>query len=50
MMLESVRKFGLKYCDVETMLWNVSLLLRPLLLNVDSRNKKRKYQSLLCLY
>nr|XP_049704537.1 uncharacterized protein LOC110379873 [Helicoverpa armigera] len=38
--METIRKFGLQYCDVETMLWNVSVLSRALLLNIDERNKK----------
>ncbi|KAJ8712064.1 hypothetical protein PYW07_004906 [Mythimna separata] len=39
-MMETIRKFGLGYCDVKTMLWNVSVMLRVLILNIDGRNKK----------
>nr|BAR43458.1 putative olfactory receptor 16 [Ostrinia furnacalis] len=37
----TIRKFGLGYCDLPTMLWNVSFMLRALTLNIDSRYKKR---------
>ncbi|CAH2043156.1 unnamed protein product, partial [Iphiclides podalirius] len=40
-MWNKVQKFGLGYCDLPTMLWNVSVLLRVLTLNIDKRNKKR---------
>ncbi|XP_050549649.1 uncharacterized protein LOC118272121 [Spodoptera frugiperda] len=39
-MMETLRRFGPQYCDVETMLWNVSVMLRGLTLNIDRRNKK----------
>ncbi|KAJ8714837.1 hypothetical protein PYW08_004818 [Mythimna loreyi] len=39
-MMETIRKFGLAYCDVKTMLWNVTVMLRVLILNIDERNKK----------
>nr|ARO76460.1 odorant receptor 55 [Conogethes punctiferalis] len=39
--MENLRKFGLNYCDLPTMLWNVTCLLRVLTLNIDSRYKKR---------
>ncbi|KOB74670.1 Odorant receptor 50 [Operophtera brumata] len=40
-MLETVRKFGLGHCDLPTMLWNVSFMLRALTLHIDTRNNKR---------
>ncbi|RVE47146.1 hypothetical protein evm_008223 [Chilo suppressalis] len=39
-MWESLRKFGLEYCDLPTITWNVSIMLRVLTLNIDPRNKK----------
>ncbi|CAH0720540.1 unnamed protein product, partial [Brenthis ino] len=39
--MEQIRKFGLGYCDLPTMLWNVSVMLRVLTLNIDKRNTKR---------
>nr|AOG12960.1 odorant receptor [Eogystia hippophaecolus] len=45
--LNMIRKFGLEHCDLPTMLWNVSFLLRALTLNIDSRYKKRKHYHLL---
>nr|QLI62061.1 odorant receptor 18 [Streltzoviella insularis] len=42
-----IHKFGLEHCDLPTMLWNVSFLLRALTLNIDGRYKKRKHYHLL---
>ncbi|CAH0720541.1 unnamed protein product, partial [Brenthis ino] len=39
--MEQMRKFGLGYCDLPTMLWNVSVMLRVLTLNIDKRNTNR---------
>nr|AQQ73512.1 olfactory receptor 33 [Heliconius melpomene rosina] len=39
--MDQIRKFGLEYCDLPTMLWNVSIMLRILTLNIDKRNTKR---------
>nr|AII01106.1 odorant receptor [Dendrolimus kikuchii] len=39
-MWETLRKFGLEYCDLPTMIWNVSVMLRVVTLNIDQRNKK----------
>lgn len=41
-MWDTVRKFGLEYCDLPTMIWNVAVMLRVMTLNIDSRYKKRK--------
>nr|ALM26228.1 odorant receptor 38 [Athetis dissimilis] len=35
-----IRKFGLEYCDLPTMLENVSILLRVLTVNIDSKYHK----------
>nr|AXF48784.1 odorant receptors OR38.1 [Lobesia botrana] len=40
-MLATLRKFGLRHHDLPTMLWNATVLLRALALDVDSRNTKR---------
>ncbi|KAL4703671.1 hypothetical protein ACJJTC_016215 [Scirpophaga incertulas] len=40
-MWSTIKKFGLGYCDLSTMLWNVSFMLRALTLNIDSRYTKR---------
>ncbi|XP_073961312.1 uncharacterized protein isoform X1 [Choristoneura fumiferana] len=37
-MMETLQKFGLKHHDLPTMLWNVTVLLRILALDVDGRN------------
>ena len=37
-----IRKFGLEYCDLPTMLENVSILLRVLTVNIDSKYHKGK--------
>ncbi|KAJ8714841.1 hypothetical protein PYW08_004822 [Mythimna loreyi] len=34
-----IRKFGLEYCDLPTMLWNVSVFLKLLTLNIYGKNK-----------
>ncbi|CAG9788515.1 unnamed protein product [Diatraea saccharalis] len=39
-MWDCVRKFGLQFCDLSTMLANISPMLRVLTLNIDSRHKK----------
>ncbi|XP_026741903.1 uncharacterized protein LOC113503958 [Trichoplusia ni] len=39
-MWEKVRKFGLGYCDLPTMMWNVSVFLRLFTVNIDSKYKK----------
>ncbi|XP_059057822.1 uncharacterized protein LOC131851349 [Achroia grisella] len=39
--ITNIRKFGLEYCDLPTMVWNVGLMLRVVTLNVDPRHKKR---------
>ncbi|XP_072944817.1 uncharacterized protein [Epargyreus clarus] len=39
--METIRKFGLAYCDLPTMLWNVTVLLRVLILNIDKRYTKQ---------
>ncbi|XP_072944815.1 uncharacterized protein [Epargyreus clarus] len=39
--MNKLRKFGLKYCDLPTMLWNVAMLLRPMTLDIDKRYTKR---------
>ncbi|XP_035444067.1 uncharacterized protein LOC118271911 [Spodoptera frugiperda] len=38
--IHEIRKFGLEYCDLPTMLENVSILLRVLTVNIDSKYKK----------
>ncbi|CAK1586664.1 unnamed protein product [Parnassius mnemosyne] len=40
-MWKLAEKFGLKYSDLPTMLWNVSIFLRVLWVNIDKRDKKR---------
>ncbi|PZC74197.1 hypothetical protein B5X24_HaOG208187 [Helicoverpa armigera] len=35
-----IRKFGLEYCDLPTMLWNVSVLLKVLTVNIYGKNRK----------
>ncbi|XP_059057820.1 uncharacterized protein LOC131851348 [Achroia grisella] len=35
-----IRKFGLEYCDLPTMVWNVAVMLRATTLNVDPRHTK----------
>ncbi|XP_028173703.1 uncharacterized protein LOC114362469 [Ostrinia furnacalis] len=40
-MWDKLRKFGLQYCDLPTMLWNVCFMLRALTVSVDSRNPAR---------
>ncbi|XP_013189934.2 uncharacterized protein LOC106134416 [Amyelois transitella] len=37
---ETLRKFGLGHCDLPTFLWNVTVMLRLVVLDIDSRNKK----------
>ncbi|XP_026741902.1 uncharacterized protein LOC113503956 [Trichoplusia ni] len=39
-MWEELRKFGLEYCDLPTMIGNIGVLLRPLTVNIDSTYKK----------
>nr|ARO70508.1 Odorant Receptor 26-2 [Dendrolimus punctatus] len=39
-MWETLRKFGLEYCDLPTMIWNVSVMLRMVTFNIDKRNRK----------
>lgn len=39
---KKLRKFGLEYCDLPTMLLNVSILLRVLTVNIDNNYKKGK--------
>ncbi|RVE47145.1 hypothetical protein evm_008222 [Chilo suppressalis] len=39
-MWKTIRKFGLEYCDLPTMIWNVSSMLRVLNLNIDPGNTK----------
>ncbi|KAJ8712069.1 hypothetical protein PYW07_004911 [Mythimna separata] len=36
---QQIRKFGLEYCDLPTMLWNVSVFLKLLTLNIYGKNK-----------
>ncbi|XP_059057819.1 uncharacterized protein LOC131851347 [Achroia grisella] len=38
--IQSIRKFGLDYCDLPTMVWNIGVMLRLVTLNVDPRHKK----------
>nr|QEI46830.1 odorant receptor 14 [Galleria mellonella] len=38
--ITTIRKFGLEYCDLPTMIWNVAVMLRLAILNVDPRHKK----------
>nr|UVB79118.1 odorant receptor 21 [Heortia vitessoides] len=40
-MWEKIRKFGLGYCDLPTMMWNVSTLLRVITINIDSRQERK---------
>ncbi|CAF4928371.1 unnamed protein product [Pieris macdunnoughi] len=40
-MFKKLRKFGLGHCDFQSMISNVSILLRLLLINIDKRNTKR---------
>ncbi|XP_060804941.1 uncharacterized protein LOC106134405 [Amyelois transitella] len=38
--LETLSRFGPKYCDLPDFLWNMTVLLRLFILDIDSRNKK----------
>lgn len=40
--LNVIRKFGLGYTDLPTLIWNVSVFLRVVTLNIDGRNKTRE--------
>ncbi|CAG4988372.1 unnamed protein product [Colias eurytheme] len=40
-MLERLKKFGLNHCDLQTMIANVSVLLRLLVINIDKRDKNK---------
>ncbi|CAG4944458.1 unnamed protein product [Parnassius apollo] len=40
-MWKLAEKFGLKYSDLPTMLWNISFFLRVLSVNIDKREKNR---------
>lgn len=40
--LKKLRKFGLDYCDLPTMLSNVAILLRVLTVNIEDNYKKGK--------
>ncbi|XP_052751061.1 uncharacterized protein LOC113513506 [Galleria mellonella] len=39
--IKKIRMFGLEYCDLPTMVWNVGVMLRVFTLNVDPRHTKR---------
>ncbi|XP_022125405.2 odorant receptor 30a-like [Pieris rapae] len=40
-MFKKLQQFGIRYCDFQTMISNVSILLRLLLITIDKRNTKR---------
>ncbi|XP_038222390.1 uncharacterized protein LOC119839984 [Zerene cesonia] len=40
-MFQGLKKFGLNYCDLQTMISNVSVFLRLLVINIDKRDKNK---------